>query len=88
MAGMRLEIRLKPRAGRDRIVLNAAGGADIAVTSPAIEDRANDHAIRLLADRLGVPRSSITIIRGRHARSKVVDIAGMDRDTALRKLET
>jgi uncharacterized protein YggU (UPF0235/DUF167 family) len=55
----------------------------IRVTAPAIEGRANESVSRLVAKRLRVPRSSVTIIRGQRSRDKVIEIDGLDHPTLL-----
>jgi uncharacterized protein (TIGR00251 family) len=84
--GSRIDIRLKPRAKNDRIVVSGSGLLEVAVTSPPIDDRANDHLVALIADRLGLPKSSITIVVGRHGRNKVLAVPGLTRETILQKL--
>ena len=81
-------IRVKPGASRTRV-----GGAYgdppalvVAVTEPAVDGRANEAAVRALAEALGVPRSRVEIVGGHVARTKIirVDDSGIDvRWTAL-----
>ncbi len=72
------EIRLKPRAKRNSIILKGSAQLDVSVTSPSVENRANEHLVEILAKALGVSRSSVRLIKGEHCRSKVVAIEGMD----------
>ena len=53
------------------------------VSAPPIEGRANDSARRLLAKRLRVPQSSVTIVRGHRSRDKLVQIDGVEQTTLL-----
>jgi uncharacterized protein len=87
MGEARFEVRLKPRARGDRVSINAAGTVEVAVTSPPIDDRANEHLISLLSDCLGVSKRSIVIIKGGHSRNKVVAVTGMTKDEVLIKLK-
>jgi uncharacterized protein (TIGR00251 family) len=57
------------------------------VTAPAIEGRANQSICRLLARRVRVPRSSVSIVRGQRSRDKVIQIDGLDHQTLLEALE-
>jgi uncharacterized protein YggU (UPF0235/DUF167 family) len=41
---------------------------------------------RLLAKRVGVPKSAITILRGDRSRDKIVEIDGVDQSTLLAAL--
>jgi len=83
MENARLEIRLKPRAKSDRISIGPAGLLAVAVTSPPVDDRANGHLVRILADRLGVAKSRIAIVRGGHSRNKIVQIEGMTKEDII-----
>lgn len=86
MVSGRLEIRLKPRAKNDRLAVTAEGTVDIAVTSPPVEGKANEHLVKLLAKKLGVPRTSVTLIRGGHSKNKVVAIEGVNTEEAMKRL--
>ena len=57
------------------------------VAAPAFDGRANRALCRLLAKRLGVGPSSVTIVRGQRSRDKLVQVEGVDQaalDAALR----
>ena len=82
----RIAICLKPRAKNDRIFVTATGVIEIAVTSPPVDDRANEHLVALIADRLHVPKSSLSIVYGRRCRNKVIAVLGLTKDTILKKL--
>jgi uncharacterized protein (TIGR00251 family) len=86
MESARLDIRLKPRAKGDRIRPGPDGLLDIAVTSPPVDDRANSHLVRLLAERLGVAATSIAVVRGAHCRRKTVYVEGMTKEQVFRKI--
>jgi uncharacterized protein YggU (UPF0235/DUF167 family) len=47
------------------------------VTSPPVDNRANDHLIEFLAEVLGVGKTSLSIIKGGHSRNKVVEASGL-----------
>jgi uncharacterized protein len=79
--GLRLAIRLSPRAKADRLdgVLVGAGGNRMlaaAVTAPPEDGRANAALLRLLAQTLSVPRRDMSIVAGAGSRRKTVHIAG------------
>ena len=74
------EIRVAPRASRDAIGGELGGALKVRVTAPPLDDRANDAARRLLAERLKVPLSAVKIVAGARARNKRVAVAGMSRE--------
>jgi len=79
--GVRLAVRLVPKAKADRI-LGLAEEADgavalkIAVHAPPQEGRANEALLRFLAQVLRVKRSDLTLVLGAADRRKLVHIAG------------
>ncbi len=44
----------------------------VRVTAPPVDGAANEALLRLLADRLGVPRRDLRLVSGASARQKVV----------------
>lgn len=79
--GIRLAVRLTPRASAERI-LGLAADADgrvalkVAVTAPAEGGRANDALMALIAKALRLPRRDVTLALGATNRRKLVHIAG------------
>jgi len=82
----RLRLRVQASAHHDEVIAIRNGVLVIRVTAPAVEGRANEALRRVVAKRLGVPKSAITIIRGHHSRDKVLEIDGVDQATMLAKL--
>lgn len=83
-----LPVRLQPGAAADRIdgwTTDAEGRPvlKVRVRARPIEGEANDALIRLLAKSLGVPKSSISVVRGGQSRSKMIVVQGLD-DEELR----
>jgi uncharacterized protein YggU (UPF0235/DUF167 family) len=54
----------------------------VRVSTPPVDGAANRALIELVADRLGVPKSSICITSGSSSRLKVLEVVGLD-DAAL-----
>lgn len=75
----RITIRVQPRASASEVAGYGADGAlKVRVTAPPVEGAANEAVIRTLSGALGVPKSSISILRGDTGRVKVIEIAGLD----------
>jgi uncharacterized protein len=81
-----LAIRVQPRAKRTGIAGERGGIVVIRVAAPPVDGKANDAVRRLIAQRLGVPRSAIEIVRGESARDKLVRIEGLSADEARTRL--
>jgi len=44
----------------------------VRVAAPAVEGRANDALIMFVAERLGVARNQVTLVKGEHSRDKLL----------------
>jgi len=67
-----IKIYLQPRASKNEIVGPYRDGIKVKITAPPIEGKANEALIRFLAGELGIPPSTIEILRGRHSREKTL----------------
>ena len=89
---IRLSVRLTPAAGREAVDdFEAADDGDsylrVRVTAVPEGGKANKALIALLAKRLRMPKSTITIISGETARKKILRLDGEPEDV-ISKLET
>jgi uncharacterized protein len=79
--GLRVAVRLTPRAKADRLFAVAVAGngrrmVKVSVTAPPEDGRANEALLRLLARVWRLPRHDLTIVAGAASRNKTVCIAG------------
>jgi len=81
-----VNVRLKPRASRCAVKVCGQRDVEVSVTSPPVDNRANEHLIDYLSDILGVAKSSLSIIKGGHSRNKVVLIEGLEEDEVFERL--
>ena len=75
--GVRLALKVVPGASRDRIVGVLGDALKIAVSKPPADGAANKAVIQLLAARLALPATSITITHGHANPRKEVLITGI-----------
>ncbi len=68
---MRHSIRVIPKAKQNKVVVEK-DRLKVYLTAPAIEGRANEALIKILAEYLNVRKSEIRIIRGEKSRDKVI----------------
>ncbi len=73
---MKIQVRVTPRARRRGIERAEDGTWIVRVTEPAEDGRANAAVAEALAEHFGVPKRSITIVRGHPARLKLIDVPG------------
>lgn len=72
---MKIFINLKPSSRhREEVVVSGDGVYIIYTKAPAIEGRANEAAIKLLAKYFGVPQSGVRLVRGAASKHKVFNI--------------
>ncbi len=83
--GIRLALKVTPNAGRNEIIGYKDGALHIKVAVAPEKGKANKALVDLLAERLGIRKSAVTIIKGKTSRNKVVFINGVSSED-LKKL--
>jgi uncharacterized protein len=73
-----LNLKTIPNAPRDEIAGWLGGALKVKVHAPALDGRANDALLGFLAEKLGLPRRAVTLLRGAKSRQKVLHIEGLD----------
>jgi len=74
------EVRVAPRASRNRIIGVQDGALKVALTAPPIDGAANEALRKLLAKKFGVAKSAVRIVRGERGRTKLLRVEGADDD--------
>jgi uncharacterized protein (TIGR00251 family) len=76
-----INVRVQPCASRNEIGETYADGMlRIRVTAPPADGEANEAVLKLLAKHLGMPKSTLTIVRGATTRNKVIEVQGLTED--------
>jgi uncharacterized protein (TIGR00251 family) len=83
-----LTVEVRPRAGRDQIVGWQDARLRVRVAAPPADGAANEAVRALLAERLGIARSRVEIVRGQTARTKVVRVLGLAPEVLSTRLGT
>ena len=88
MAGRstRLRLRVSPGARSNAIVGRHGEGWKVRVTAAPDDGKANEAVLRLLAERVGVPRVNLKLVSGPSSRDKIVELTGVDAAEAERRL--
>jgi uncharacterized protein (TIGR00251 family) len=76
-AGLRLAVRIQPRAGADAIGGIRAGRLRIRIAAAPVEDAANARLCRYLADLFDVPLAAVRLLQGNKSRDKLLAIDGV-----------
>ena len=85
--GVRLTLHVQPRASRTELAGLHGDAIKVRLAAPPVDGAANAELVRFLAERLNVPRGSVTIAAGHTGRRKTVRIDGIETASALRILE-
>lgn len=75
--GTEFPVRVQPRASRSEVVGVRGERLRVRVAAPPVDGAANDELRRLLASRLGLPPSAVTVVRGAASRDKRVRVEGL-----------
>lgn len=81
-----LVVHVVPRAKATEVVGRYGDAIRVRLAAPPVDGAANAELVRFLAERLDVPRSAVSIVRGAAARRKTVSVAGVTTDAAVRVL--
>jgi uncharacterized protein (TIGR00251 family) len=79
-------IRVTARASANAVAGERDGLLLVRVTAPALEGKANDAVVAVLAKALGTPRGAVQVVRGATSRTKRISVprnaeAALDRLT-------
>lgn len=81
--GVRIRLKVQPRASRDEIAGVAGDELKVRVTAPPVDAAANNAVLEFLAEVLECRRGSVQLVRGQTARHKVVVVAEPGLDAGL-----
>ena len=84
--GVRLRVRVQPRASRSECVGLIGGELKIRLAAPPVDGAANDALVRFLAQALGVPRATVVLAAGASSRSKVIEVRDVDEGVVQARL--
>ncbi|MDD4931592.1 MAG: DUF167 domain-containing protein [Candidatus Colwellbacteria bacterium] len=69
-----IKLKVFPGSKKDIVEVRGADSFAIKVRAPAEDGRANDSAISLIADYLGVSSSKLRLVKGHRSRSKILEM--------------
>ena len=74
---VRLAVRVIPRAKRTEIAGRRGGALLVRLAAPPVDGAANEALLAFLAERLGIPKRQLAIVRGATSREKTIAIEGL-----------
>jgi uncharacterized protein (TIGR00251 family) len=81
-------LKVVPGASRNALAGPYGDRLRVRVAAPPEGGKANRAVIALLADRLGVPGSTLRVVKGETHPLKTVFVPALGREEVLRRLET
>jgi uncharacterized protein (TIGR00251 family) len=84
--GVRLAIKLQPRASANEICAPLGWELKIKVTAPPVDAAANEALVKFLAEKLRCARNRVELIRGHTSRHKTVLLHGFEPEDIRQKL--
>ena len=82
-SGILLLILLQPRSSKNEIAGVHGDRLKIRLTAPPVDSKANEELCEFLAEKLGVSKSRVRIVRGEKSRKKDVLVEGVSLVQAL-----
>jgi uncharacterized protein (TIGR00251 family) len=80
--GWLLTVHVQPGAKRSEAAGLHGNALKVRVAAPPVEGRANAALITFLADAFGVPKKSVTVVRGATSRRKTILVSAAHADPA------
>ena len=84
---VRFQVAARPRARVSRITGVRNGALVVTLASPPVDGAANAELVETLADALSLSKRDVTLVHGKSARLKVVQVRGLAIDEVRVRLE-
>jgi uncharacterized protein (TIGR00251 family) len=75
--GIIIEVKVDPRSSRNEIVGVMDKTIRIKLTAPPVGGAANELLIELLADKFGIRKKDVVIMKGESSRHKLIKLLGV-----------
>jgi uncharacterized protein (TIGR00251 family) len=82
----RVAVRLRPLGRGDALLGFEEGVLRARVSAPPTDGRANRALCKLIASRVGVPPSRVSVVHGAKSRDKVVEVESVSADELTERL--
>jgi uncharacterized protein (TIGR00251 family) len=83
---MRISVRVIPRSSKNEITWEG-DMLKARVTAPPVDGAANEALLKLLAERLGVPKRTLQIVQGASGHQKILEIEGLTAADVIQRLK-
>ncbi len=77
---------MHPNVARNELAGFSEGVLRVKVAAPPVRGKANQELIAFLAQKLGLSKGDLTILKGHTSRNKLISIAGLTREELNQRL--
>ena len=81
-----ISLRVSPSARKNELVAFKDRVLQVRIAAPPVKGIANQELMDFLSKVLGVGKTSLSILKGRNTRNKVIAIAGLSQEDAVKRL--
>jgi uncharacterized protein len=74
--GWTLALHVQPGAKRSGVAGLHGERLKLRIAAPALDGRANEALVAFVAERLGVPKARVAVVRGERSRDKLMAVSG------------
>ncbi len=71
---MKIHITVKPRSAKKEVVKISEIDYQVKLTASPIDGEANEQLIKILSEYFDIPKSRITIVKGKTSKRKIVEL--------------
>lgn len=86
MEHCKIEIKAVPNAPKNEVIGWLGDVLKVKIHAPALEGKANQELCNFLARKLALPKRAVSLAQGETSRRKLVEIVGLSKDEAMRRL--
>jgi hypothetical protein len=80
-------LRVKPRATRERLTVDASGELRLELHAPATEGQANEACVYFFARALRLPQACVVILSGQKSRRKLLRVTGRSAEESIAQIK-
>ena len=81
-----ITVKVYPNSSRNELAGFVDGVLRVKIAEPPVRDKANRELVVFLSERLGVSKSSITILKGHSSRNKLIAVSGLSQKEVMERL--
>ena len=78
--GWLLTLHIQPGAKKSEVVGLHGDALKVRVASPPVDGKANEALVAFIADRFGLPKRAVQLVKGETSRAKTVLVAALNAD--------